>query len=48
MIAMKLFIEAEFEQELSPRAQQELKIAIQELKTALYLGKVTRAELVKQ
>lgn len=44
---MKLTIVVEFPNDLSPRAQQEVKRAVQELKETLYLGNVVKADLVK-
>lgn len=46
-MSMKLTIVVEFPNDLSERAQQELKQAVQDLKEAIYLGKVVKAELVK-
>lgn len=44
---MKLTIVVEFPENLSERAQQEVKEVVQELKDTFYLGKIVKAELVK-
>ena len=45
---MKLYIEVQFDTALSPQAQADVKRAVQNLKEELYLGRVTRADLVTE
>lgn len=46
-MAMRLTIEVLFADDLTERAQADVKRAVQDFKESMYLGTVTRANLVK-